>query len=542
MSNNIWWPFELAPELDASFRTYKEQMAHRQVSLNKQRISQLADQLGDIMASHVPDIIERDGLPYLCHIINGWGNATYRQREMISEMLPFVHYDGGGNPFILQCEPEGDFHPWQAFAYAVMAGVDPDAPIGQSDITLRQLGRHTRQLNIGKEQGHELGHLLYALSHLEPSKDIPPFIIGGEPHDLKAVMDMAIDAHYYGSFDVCRKVHLTEGICAISHRVEGFSEYRAVAEQFLHGQLDILFLLCMTLEESQASLKNGILLEDNARLKELRDVLKISNFLENHAFYVGHLVELATLAAQCGFTPGVAHVNAMYHAVNLLNEIIPDYLPYIYFEDCFLHFGHYRRGITLLQELDVTLPAGTPATLDLAAYTVNLDERTPWRTEPAKITALSEVHRNVFRLAKPVQQERDRFLTVLHHYAKVADKDLEARGGFKHFRRIGPPSWPRSFHYEFLDYGDKIGIEVHIESDAVEPMNDVVQAVTPKVQSLFPDRTVQWDNNWYKNRGRLQILFEEEYPEEALSGAMRSLIAATYSDFHPVASNIRIIS
>jgi hypothetical protein len=540
MVNSSWWPFSLSPRLQASFNQFKLEMEHALEIPDRQQANLISSRLADIMACYVPNIIERDGLPYLCHIINGWGNATYGQRCMMDEMLPFVHRDEQDQPFILQCEPEGDFHPWQSFAYAIMAGVDPDYSIAGSGVTLRRLAQNSRHLNISKAQGHELGHLLYALSHLEPNKHIKPFLIGDELCDLDAIIELAIDAHNFGSFEVCRKVHLTEGLCSVVAKIPAYEHYRPIAENFLKGQLDILFLLCIALRESKQLLDKGVAPAEDSLLKELRTELKISGFLENHAFYVGHLVELAALATQSGFPISKAHWNAIHYAVNLLNTMIPVYLPYIYFEECFLHFGHYRRAITLLQEIDFSSGSANGEEMDLSKYTVDLDKLTPFETQPSLSSQLSDIERSVFKLARPINQERPRFSAVLTHYAKNARKELEPRGRFKHFRRVGPPSWPRAFHYEFLDYGDKIGIEVHIESDAVQVMNETVHEVTPKVKILFPQQQVQWDANWSRNRGRLQILFDEASPEHQLSAAMDSLINETFETFNTVASRLRI--
>ncbi|SFW18407.1 hypothetical protein [Chitinophaga sancti] len=535
-----WWPFSLSPRLEKSFTDIKNRLTFEDVLLNTRQNTLIISRLAEVMAHHVPEIIERDGLPYLCHIMNGWGNVIYNEREMIDELLPFIHRNESDAPFILQCEPEGDFHPWQTFAYVVMAGVSPDKEIAGTGITIKELARNSRHINIKKDQGQELGHLLYALSYIDPDSNTAPFVIENVAYNLQELMEKAVHAHKFGTFEVCRKVHLTEGLCTISANVPEFAHYKPVAEVFLNGQLDILFLLCIAMEEAKNALENNVRPSDDSLLREVRNELKIADFLENNAFYIGHLAELAALATKAGYKIRREHINALNLAVNTLNEIIPRYLPYLFFEDCFLHFGHYRRGVSLLEAVNGVANGDPSANIDLAAYTANLDTLTPFRTNPAASGALSAIEKAVFKLSSPVNHERERFNTVLEHYIQHARHSLEPRGRFKHFRRIGPPSWPRSFHYEFLDYGDKIGLEIHIESDTVKAMTTAVEHMTARVQALFSEQPVEWDPLWYKNKGRLRILFNDQYPEPQIAEAMEQLISETFDAFDPIASHLRI--
>ena len=535
-----WWPFSLSPRLEKAFTDIKTRLAAEEVSLNTAQNTHIISRLGEVMAHHIPEIIERDGLPYLCHIMNGWGNVTYNGKEIIDELLPFIHRNESDAPFILQCEPEGDFHPWQTFAYVIMAGVSPDKEIAGAGITIKELARNSRHINIKKEQGQELGHLLYALSYIDADSNTAPFVIENVAYNLDELMQKAVHAHKFGTFEVCRKVHLTEGLCTISANVPEFAHYKPIAEVFLNGQLDILFLLCIAIEEARRALEGNVMPADDSLLREVRNELKIADFLENNAFYIGHLAELAALATKAGYNIRREHINALNLAVNTLNDIIPRYLPYLFFEDCFLHFGHYRRGVSLLEAVNAAANGETTAIVDLAAYTANLDALTPFATNPGAYGALSAIEKAVFKLSSPVNQERQRFSAVLEHYIQHTKHPLEPRGRFKHFRRVGPPSWPRSFHYEFLDYGDTIGLEIHIESDTVKAMTPAVENVTERVQALFPQQPVQWDPLWYKSKGRLRILFDDNYPESQIAEAMDLLITETFEEFDPIASHLRI--
>ncbi|HJT73202.1 MAG TPA: hypothetical protein VJ720_04265, partial [Chitinophaga sp.] len=91
MNITHWWPFSLSPRLEKAFTDIKTRLTSENVQLNTSQNTMIVSRLADVMAHHIPEIIERDGLPYLCHIMNGWGNVTYNGKEIIDELLPFIH-------------------------------------------------------------------------------------------------------------------------------------------------------------------------------------------------------------------------------------------------------------------------------------------------------------------------------------------------------------------------------------------------------------------------------------------------------------------
>lgn len=532
----FWWPLELSDRERQACESFGERMRTAPPALDVEKIQSVSAELARIMAQHVGDVIERDGLPHLCHIINGWGNARFRGRRLVEHLQGFIHRDGAGRPLLLQCDPEGDFHPWQTFAYAVMAGVDPDETLPGTSTTLRELAKNSRALNTGK--GQELGHLLFALSFLDPDPDGRPFHFDGELKTLSELMDIAVDAHHNATFEVCRKFHLTEGLCAVSTLIPGMESYREAAQGFLEGQLDMLLLLGTILDEAAKLEAAGQRAEEGSLIQELRETLVMQEYLENHCYYAGHLVELAAFADALGFEILPEHRGAIAFVINELNSIIPEFLPHTTFLRCFLHFGHYRRAMTLLPEVDRLRAEGRALERsDLTRFTVDFDAQPPY--VPA--AGPSPVEKGIYKLAPPEEGPRPRFEEIVALYAATAPAGFDPRGKFNHFRRIGPPAWPRAFHYELLDYGKGVGAEIHLESESVAVLGERVRALTERVARRLPGRKVEWDPSWWRSRGRLRVYFpdDEASPREVAEG-VRALIEETRWELDGPASGLAI--
>src|SRR5450755_5025250 len=135
----FWWPLDLSD---------RERAAVDDVAVLLQTYPALHDRalakrasalLAEAMSSRIGEIEDRDTMPNLCHVINGWGNAPLSGGSVLDGYARYVHRSSEGTPSILQCSDEGDFHPWQSFAYAVMAGVSPDTPIAGAGCSLFEL-------------------------------------------------------------------------------------------------------------------------------------------------------------------------------------------------------------------------------------------------------------------------------------------------------------------------------------------------------------------------------------------------------------------
>src|SRR5678816_1323636 len=143
----FWWPLDLSPRSENAFSRFRSQMLERPVSVDQTLVQSVSDQLALIMSQHISELIYRDSLPHLSHVLNGWGDFSIDGTRVSDWIARFIHRDSRGRPYLLQCDPEGEVHPWQTLAYAVMAGVDPDVKLGSSEASIRDLALNSRKLN-----------------------------------------------------------------------------------------------------------------------------------------------------------------------------------------------------------------------------------------------------------------------------------------------------------------------------------------------------------------------------------------------------------
>jgi hypothetical protein len=522
----FWWPLDLSPRAESAFRRFRSRMLERPASLDASLAESASDELARVMARHVSELSQCDRLPQLSHVLNGWGDLRVDGLRISDRVERFVHRDGRGRARILQCDPEGEFHPWQSFAYAVMAGVDPDARLGSGDVTFRELALNSRHLNT--TEGRELGHLLFALTELDPGMAGGPFSLQGEACDLPRLMELAVEAHHYGTFAVCRKFHLTEGLCAVAARVPGFESYRGDAQRFLEGQLDILMVLGVILEQAAELAASGEAPGPDSLIQELREALVIGPYVENHWYYAGHIIELAAFGDSFGYRLAPEHRSAVAFVLNELNRALPLYLPHAQFGECFLHLGHYRRAVTLFAALEQGHASGREfSRAELARFTPDI-ERLRREQDAAGDAGAAAAPPPVFQLAHEPVKRREEFERVVAEYEKVAPRHFEPRGTSDHHRRMGPLWWPRALHYELLDYGGVVGAEIHLESEAVRPLGSLVRSLLEQTTDKFPSLRVQWEPRWSKGCGRLRVLFPPDLPPAAVAAGMVTLIGATF--------------
>jgi hypothetical protein len=514
-----WWPLDLSDRALSAVASFSARMRTAPVDFDGAGAIRTLEIITGVMRSHVEEIVDRDGMPHLAHVINGWGNGRLRGRRLLEHFSQFIHRDGDDHPYILQCDTEGDFHPWQGFAYAVMAGLDLGQVIPGTAVSLAEVARNSVYLQT--DVGREMGHLLYGLAHLESkADDVRPFSLSGRTFTVREVMEHAVTAHVEGDFKTCKKIHLTEGICAAAARIDGLADYRGEAEAFLTGQLEQLHVLGVFLE--QARLIHGGESIDQTLIDELRTALVLDRWFENLIWQAGHLAELAELAALLGYSIPIEQRRSLTLVINEVNALIPAFLPHIDFARHFLVFGHYRRGVTLM--LARERASAQQPEIDLAAFTVDFDD-----VAPISLDTSQQVPSGVFDLYLDPHSSRAEFAEVVARYAASARPGLEPRGRADHFRRIGPPSWPRALHYELLDYGDQIGVELHLESSAVRPLGPALEKLVAKVAARFVDRSVEWDPAWWRQSGRLRIQFGREVPAADIAAAMHVLIDATWT-------------
>ncbi|MBY3222198.1 hypothetical protein [Rhizobium laguerreae] len=217
----------------------------------------------------------------------------------------------------------------------------------------------------------------------------------------------------------------------------------------------------------------------------------------------------------------------------MLNEInctLAEWLPHLSFTDCFLSLGHFRRAASLWGRLeDLRIEGQTlQRNMVLREYTFDFD-RHPWNG-PAPAPK-PPPQKAIYEVAWSQPNLREMFGAVLDAYIQTMPPHaFLPRGRFDHFRRIGPTHWPRSLHYELLDHGSGIGVELHIESDDVEGLKPIVRAFASDLRPNFPEARVLWDDRWYKDRGRLVVFFPNAAPPALIAAGARLLIDLTYHE------------
>lgn len=517
--SHYWWPLSLDAASDAALVSFRDRMTKERVSLDLTKARAADTALVRGMRNNFEEILSDDRVSSFCHIFNGWGNLRWKGHELAEQYVQFVYQDRDDSLRLLQMHPEGDFHPWQSFGYAIMAGLSPASRLWSGGPTLRELAMASRHLS--RKDGDELGHLLYSVAHLGVRVDTT-FSIAGEILSLRDLIDMALHAHDHGTFRVCRKIHLTEGLCAIVAKVPGFEDDREAAEGFLEGQLDILFALGALITELDGLRARKVEVTAGGLASNLRDSLALDWFFENHAYLAGHLIELATLAHGLGYRISDAHRSAMAFIANSLNEIFPAVVHRAAWPVCFLHFGHYRRGLTLLMDLEARAwPEGEQ---DRAAFTVDFDA--------LGVTDLArEVPGDlklIYDISARNEPARARFLDAAHAFDALVSDDLKLRGAFAHFRRTSPSGWPRALHYELLDEGESIGVELHVEDEVLRPLIPRLRALEPSWRAKFPDAQVSFDAEW-QNLGRLRVCFDDSTDPVRIATALRDLVVETQS-------------
>jgi hypothetical protein len=517
--NYMWIPFKLDSRFSESINDSINQIENQQENLDVGSLNETVEILNQLMVNNIHNIIDRDGMPYYCHIINGWGNVVYEGKTIIDYMETFVHLNKKGLPHIRQNSPEGDFHPWQTFAYLAMSGFEKEGRIGRHSII--ETVKNSNVINLPSTESHDFGHLLFGYAYFLDNPDLE-FTFKDTKLKFGQLLEKAIESHENGPFTVCRKVHLTEGIIATTNKFKEFEHLRKYNEYFLHGQLEILKLLGSLLYFLKTNTGKDTILY-------LQDLLKVGPYVENLSFYVGHLVELAMFAVHYGMTIPKEYLLFCNYTINRMNELIGIYQNDFEFEHCFLHLGHYRRSITLFKDLNFDCQKISSEIL--ADFTLELNG----------ITAISKSKklgkRNEFlKTAHYEVTFDDSFEELINYSDKLLGNDLKARGRFPHFRRIIPNGWPRFLHYEYLLEENNVLIELHMESGFNEALKELLKKNESKLKEMFNPNELHVDDKWFGGNGyRIGLKFKQNATtKEEIAKKMEMLINATSPELNSI--------
>jgi hypothetical protein len=228
---NRWRPTKVSSEISKKTNSYNQALTTSR-TLGDHESADKA--LSRLLSPVAPGIVDREGLPHIAHLICGWGNARVRGIPLIDYVSKFAIQSVDRKLYIAQSQETGDFHPWQTFAYCVMA----DHALVHANcgtIPLGELAANSSDLNTSNNT--DLGHFLYAYSNLPHRYRPKRAVFDRRSRSVRDLVDIAIEGHFYGGFEVCRKFHLTEGLCAIT-TLARFAHHRSVVETFVNGQLD----------------------------------------------------------------------------------------------------------------------------------------------------------------------------------------------------------------------------------------------------------------------------------------------------------------
>jgi hypothetical protein len=466
-----------------------------------------------LIASCAREIVDREGLPHIAHLICGWGDASVRGRPLSAYLGDFAQPAGGAQQKISQCDSDGDFHPWQSFAYCCMAGIPLGTLVSASSSILGLVSNST---DLNTREDTDLGHLLYVTANMSPRARPSSYIFGGCIMSLKNLFELALRAHEVGGFEVCRKFHLTEGLCALS-RDKSYRSFSGQAYEYLHGQL--LSLGPLALIADIVLNRPG---ESSETLGELRERLVLGTAVENIYYYAGHVIELAGIALQFGFVDTFQYVPWAVLLINALNRLLPRIAAELHFAESFYAFAHYRRAyIFLLQALSLPCPVvlmpvpGDKTALD--CYEGSLPENDCGMLLKSK----------AITFATPKQEPSRLFARILSAYNAQAKPGMDARGEFAHFRKILPRGWPRGLHYEFLVENANVGVELHYES----PVLNMHPFFLNLVKAINADGQLSclYDPHWWYGRGRIRVLFSVAAHPSIIANAMCLFIISTFT-------------
>lgn len=126
---------------------------------------------------------------------------------------------------------------------------------------------------------------------------------------------------------------------------------------------------------------------------------------------------------------------------------------------------------------------------------------------------------------RPAKEPDTAFEAAIDAYDRAAEEEWRTRGHGRSYRKLGPDEWPTGLHYEFMDCGNEVGVELHLELDTVSGLATRLAPLSGK--DLVPGLPVQWDPRWSRHRGRLVAKVGKDKAPDLAARAMQELISRT---------------
>lgn len=499
LEDTIWFPFDLDENSISLVDAFTDRIEEADIQLDVELANEMSAQLTGRIQGTLTDLVELQALGTVAHLINGWGNSYFSGKRFLDLLEDFLVFPDSGHPYIAQARsPRCDFHPWQSFAYCLMAGIAPNTLVA-GKYPLEELALNSN--NISQEEGVELGHLLFAVSQMSEAAFEHKFTFPSGTKSLDDLIRLAIEGHRFGHFRVCRKVHLTEGLLAICARGSKVQQYKKVAEEFLVGQMDALIALA-ALSEAVGCTSTDL----PKREQNLRDEMGLNKSIENACYCAGHLIELICLAERFGYPIPRNAWNAGRIVSNHLNAVLLSKLEQINVMDNLGSLAHYRRGVTLLNRSSLL-----HRMIPLSEYWVDFDHFALSNLSTSTLKPNIDYCSRHYVTSGVNRQLDPMFTELLSALIETLPEGMSRGGGGEGYRKIAVSGWPAALHYELLESNDGISFELHFESaDLLHTVNAAKQAVWECAEY------VSWDPGW-EGGTRLRLIFgRDEEIEVAL--------------------------
>ena len=501
--DHAWFPLDLD---DGELRTIDRFIFLLQSGLAESDPSSsgVMDELEtSLILPKLSDVLASDHLSVLSHLINGWGDATWGCKSFSDSLIPFLHQNRAGKWSVFQCHPEGEVHPWQSFAYTLFAGMKPWKLLPGWPTSLEEIMRFSNKL--GTDEGEQLGHLLFAAAFLELADDDKfELSLFRQRLPLQDAFKLAAKAHFSGHFGVCRKFHLTEGLCAMARRKK-FLEYDALAQSFFSSHMDLLVVFCAAHWVNQKKIPK---ISDIQFFDSICSQIGVGKLFVNHLFYAGHLLELMGVGMMFGYELDETQINAGLLMRELFNKQIAFANSRIDIPENIYQLGHFRRGATMIDEFASSTPRDIDECLSRLSRFV-LREKSD-RALVSPIEPRADGKRDPYtwhRFVPPKSALSDQLSKIVKEFNSRNSMNLEAIGRHSHFRRVQPRGWPRAIHFEFLEENNGVSVELHFESDRFYGLARDVFLGLSKQKREFHGLRIAIDERW--NLGVRIFLIDE---------------------------------
>jgi hypothetical protein len=125
----------------------------------------------------------------------------------------------------------------------------------------------------------------------------------------------------------------------------------------------------------------------------------------------------------------------------------------------------------------------------------------------------------------------EEFEKIIKAYNSYVPENLRTVNKAKSYRQIFINGWPKTIHYEILDYShsNQVSIELHLEGDNVSYLRDSLISFDNK---KIGNEKIEWDSKWSKKRGRIFMALPFDDDIEKNISMFKEFIDFTYQEIN----------